>query len=683
MGTFGNIISRRASDGALRIVGGQANIEIAPAANTVFTQGNVGIGTTNPGASLQTGNNFTNLNGRVLTSNAVGWAADGQTPSVVISNSTAATTYASMIGLDLHNDGTTVNSYSPFIMFSRRGPSTAYNAAFAGIGAQATGTGVDTNWVAGDLVFTTTVAGGYQTEKMRIQGNGNVGIGTVSPGYTLDINGTTNASTLAVNQAKLYLAGVGDTNHYIEMNNTIAGNTMRIHEVGNILLDSPTTNVGLGALSGRRLDVSANTGDGLAIGQDTDNSQTIQAYIDGQWAARATYAGGCCNGLKLQPDVGYVTIGPSWIVDHSGNMSGVGTISSGAITASGAVRISAGGTSLSVAADICSDVYGCASTRSLSDARLKTNINPLGSALAKVMQLKPITYNWNDIFHSLYPQLLNASSTELGFVAQDVQPLFPEIVTQQPTGYLSINYEKMVPVLAEAIQEQQGQFEALIGSTTASTTPEAQSFAASFFSNLFSRITSWLADASNGIKELYASVIRAGEVHSKKLCAETSGGGEVCVTGDQLAALLAGQTASAATTVVDTQSNPTGQTSTSTTTTSASTTPAADTTAPTLTLHGENPTTIQTGMTYADQGATATDNHDTVLYIYAQVDQGPTIQPGDMVTLDTTQAGDHTVTFTVTDEAGNTSTSTRTVHVVMPEAPVPDPATDAASSTTQ
>ncbi|MDQ3094220.1 MAG: hypothetical protein M3Q70_03545 [bacterium] len=72
-------------------------------------------------------------------------------------------------------------------------------------------------------------------------------------------------------------------------------------------------NVSIGAgLSGRTLDVYSNignNGDGLAIGQDTDNSQTIQAYIDNQWTNRATYASGCCNLLKLQPDVGSVQIG--------------------------------------------------------------------------------------------------------------------------------------------------------------------------------------------------------------------------------------------------------------------------------------------------------------------------------------------------------------------------------------
>ena len=174
--TTGNLgIGETAPGSKLSVSGGGSfgsgyDTTAAPTGGLII-EGNVGIGTTAPGASLQTGANFTNLNGRVLTSNAAGWATDGQTPSVVISNPNTATTYAANIGLDLHNDSPTLNSYSPFVMFSRRSPNSAYNASFAGIGGQATGTGTDANWTAGDLVFTTTGAGAYQTEKMRITGS--------------------------------------------------------------------------------------------------------------------------------------------------------------------------------------------------------------------------------------------------------------------------------------------------------------------------------------------------------------------------------------------------------------------------------------------------------------------------------------------------------------------------------
>src|SRR3990167_6262610 len=72
-------------------------------------------------------------------------------------------------------------------------------------------------------------------------------------------------------------------------------------------------------------------------------------------------------------------------------------------------------------------------------------------------------------------------------------------------------------------------------------------------------------------------------------------------------------------------------------------------------------------------GATATDNIDTTLYIYTSVDDGPTIQPGAMVTVDTSEVGTHTITYTVTDKAGNKATATRTVNVEMPQAAAPEP----------
>ena len=70
-------------------------------------------------------------------------------------------------------------------------------------------------------------------------------------------------------------------------------------------------NVGVGqSAPNAKLDVSNNGGsDGLTITQAADNTEDIQAYIDGHYADRATYAGGCCNVLALQPDVGQVGIG--------------------------------------------------------------------------------------------------------------------------------------------------------------------------------------------------------------------------------------------------------------------------------------------------------------------------------------------------------------------------------------
>lgn len=55
----------------------------------------------------------------------------------------------------------------------------------------------------------------------------------------------------------------------------------------------------------------------------------------------------------------------------------------------------------------------------------------------------------------------NPGTTEIGVIAQEVQAQFPEIVNEDANGYLGVGYERLVPILIEAIKEQQKQIEAL------------------------------------------------------------------------------------------------------------------------------------------------------------------------------------------------------------------------------
>lgn len=108
--------------------------------------------------------------------------------------------------------------------------------------------------------------------------------------------------------ASQYLGGAGDLNLYTLANpsnvilGTVNAERMRVNSAGN---------VGIGQAGPQgRLDISSNGGsDGLVITQQADNSMSIQGYIDSNWALRASYAGGCCNALYLQPDAGGVGIG--------------------------------------------------------------------------------------------------------------------------------------------------------------------------------------------------------------------------------------------------------------------------------------------------------------------------------------------------------------------------------------
>jgi hypothetical protein len=106
-----------------------------------------------------------------------------------------------------------------------------------------------------------------------------------------------------------------------------------------------------------------------------------------------------------------------------------------------------------------------------SDRRLKHNIQPIKNALSKVNSLTGMTYQWNDLGsqHGWSPDM---ETREAGVFAQDVQAVLPEAVKLAPfdnnmgvsksgENFLTVKYEKIVPLLIEAIKEQQLQIEEL------------------------------------------------------------------------------------------------------------------------------------------------------------------------------------------------------------------------------
>jgi predicted heme/steroid binding protein len=105
-----------------------------------------------------------------------------------------------------------------------------------------------------------------------------------------------------------------------------------------------------------------------------------------------------------------------------------------------------------------------------SDRRLKENVQVIGNAVDKVKQLTGMTYTWNSVGaqYGWSP----SSEREAGVFAQDVQAVLPEAVRLAPfdnnmgvsksgQNFLTVKYEKIVPLLIEAIKEQQKQIEDL------------------------------------------------------------------------------------------------------------------------------------------------------------------------------------------------------------------------------
>jgi hypothetical protein len=86
-----------------------------------------------------------------------------------------------------------------------------------------------------------------------------------------------------------------------------------------------------------------------------------------------------------------------------------------------------------------------------SDARFKTNIENIPNALSKIEKLNGVTFNWNDLAKEVESK--DTEVKEAGVIAQEVNEVLPEVVTVRENGYMAVRYEKLVPLLIEAIKE--------------------------------------------------------------------------------------------------------------------------------------------------------------------------------------------------------------------------------------
>ncbi len=96
--------------------------------------------------------------------------------------------------------------------------------------------------------------------------------------------------------------------------------------------------------------------------------------------------------------------------------------------------------SLTVIGDVIA--YG-----SPSDISLKENIKPIENALDKVEKLQGVTFDWKES-----DSILDIKE-DIGFIAQDVQKVLPELVRENENGKLSLRHQGIIPVLLEAIKE--------------------------------------------------------------------------------------------------------------------------------------------------------------------------------------------------------------------------------------
>jgi trimeric autotransporter adhesin len=511
----------------------------------------------------------------------------------------------------------------------------------------------------GNLIFGTGLSGTGSTIA------GNVGIGTTSPATTLSVAGNG------------YLTGgLG-----VGVANTTAG-TLQISDTGT----GSAFNVTNSSSNGRALFSFTNSSGASFNGEMTGSSfptvpSQAEFFTTGtvnllDFGTNGDVSSGGTTPLEFQTG-GYNNAPTLYVTAGNPGNVGIGTTSPDALLTVGSATPSGNVAHFENSTGSC---YINPTTTSLScssDQRLKTNIQSLNasSTLAALLTLNPVTYNWKTE--------ATGSPPHTGFIAQQVLPIFPDLVSQGPDGYYTLNYAGFAPYIVEAVQQMYQQLTSL------------ENTVAGFAQSITSTVGNF-------------GTVNTQKVNTEQVCVGDTPNdpSPICLTKSQLAALLS-QSASAQTpesvTSSTTSSTPqystptstesaTPSTGTSTATTSSSTTSTGQSgqgsVPPQIQMNGANPAIVQVGATYNDLGATITGpQQDLNLGIQTFVN-GTEMSP---VQIDTSAAATDTIDYVATDQNGLAATSTRTVIIEAPandnqatSSPANDnspPITDSATST--
>ena len=223
-----------------------------------------------------------------------------------------------------------------------------------------------------------------------IQPNGNVGIGTTSPGAVLSLSNTFGSQLTGTSASTTFTTYSGSLG-------TTSGNTLKLASIG----FASTNQSSLGIKAIRTANAATWTSTAIGLEMDVDNTDAV-------------------NGASL------------WL-NENGNV-GIGT--------------SAPTQKLSVNGSICYTV-GIAAC---SDVRFKKDFTVLENPLERVLKMEGLNYYWRK---EEFPDRAFNDKKQIGFKAQDLQKILPEVVIEDTDGYLSVDYSRLTPILVEAIKEQQ------------------------------------------------------------------------------------------------------------------------------------------------------------------------------------------------------------------------------------
>jgi hypothetical protein len=290
------------------------------------------------------------------------------------------------------------------------------------------------------------------TEKMRLTNAGDLGIGTTDPAKKLHVSN----GDIRIDDSKQLQFGSGG----VKINNDASGRMYQKAPLdfywetqGYQMVLKQAGNLGIGTTSPiSQLHIKKTTSLGpiiqlenayngsgadtlIRFGDSTENYSYSVGSDDSANSFRISYNGTSYNGAVpgtndfLVFDTGGNAEIPNGDLSVSLGSIAVGNISNSATNG----RI-----------DASNDIVAY----STSDIRLKDNIKSIDKALDKVNSIQGVEFDWIE-----KEEVHGNSGHDVGVIAQEIEKVLPDVVTTRDSGYKAVKYEKIVPLLIEAIKE--------------------------------------------------------------------------------------------------------------------------------------------------------------------------------------------------------------------------------------
>lgn len=450
-------------------IGTYAGVNAAPA-NGLIVSGKTGHGTPTPGNTVEINNALAapnnlsglrltqfagmtpvaaapiqpfylsiNATGDVIAANAPGGGGGGVGTGTLNYEARYNTTTSVLSG-KIYDDNT--GSVGIGAGFSATPINTLSLAAGAGTSPSAMKIGIERTTVATahgtpvSLIGGAAVSGGTDRNGGDLTLSGGISTGAGVSNVVFQVASGTTGTTDRTPTTKMYLAGSGKLG------------------LGGTFSTPPTTDLAFDGSIARTIGVESNSGTGKSLTLQGGSTTSSTAHNGGDvnitgGVAKSTgtsnvnisgYVGTTLTPMITAqpfgtggPFVGINNTAPGFTLDVVGDYNGTG-------------NITIGGSGTSTAGWFVSDVH------------LKKNITDLTNGLQRVMMLHPVEY---DFRQDEFPKMSFPPERQIGFIAQEMERVVPEVVHQNLTGavagFKGIAYQNLTALLTEAVKEQQNE----------------------------------------------------------------------------------------------------------------------------------------------------------------------------------------------------------------------------------